>query len=221
MTAPMTAPAPLADESASAPGQPGPIRLRRAQLADAAALAEQMGDPAVFPGLLQLPWPGEALWRQRLEALQAKDTGELLLVAERDGQILGSLGLHPVERTRRRHVAMLGISVGRAHQRQGVGARLMHAACDHADRWGQLLRLELTVFTDNLGAIALYRRFGFRIEGTHVAYALRDGRFADVHAMARLHPNPPQIGWPAEQPAASQAGSHASIQPESHVASPP
>ena len=37
-------------------------------------------------------------------------------------------------------------------------------------------------------------KFGFEIEGTHRAYALRDGQYADVHAMARLHPHPPRIG---------------------------
>jgi len=51
----------------------------------------------------------------------------------------------------------------------------------------------LTVYTDNAAAIALYRKFGFELEGTHRAYGLRDGRYADVHAMARLHPNPPQL----------------------------
>ena len=32
----------------------------------------------------------------------------------------------------------------------------------------------------------LYRKFGFEIEGTHKAYALRDGRYVDTYAMARL-----------------------------------
>ena len=41
---------------------------------------------------------------------------------------------------------------------------------------GPVLRIELTVYTDNAAAIALYRKFGFEIEGTHRAYALRDGR---------------------------------------------
>ena len=73
------------------------------------------------------------------------------------------------------------------------GSALMAAMCDYADRWAGVLRLELTVFVDNAPAIALYRKFGFEIEGTHRAYALRDGRYADVHAMARLHPDPPAL----------------------------
>jgi putative acetyltransferase len=68
----------------------------------------------------------------------------------------------------------------------------MQGACDYADGWAHLLRLELTVFVDNQAAIALYRRFGFVEEGRHRAYALRNGRYEDVFSMARLHPNPPR-----------------------------
>ena len=34
----------------------------------------------------------------------------------------------------------------------------------------------------------------FEIEGTYRGYAMRDGRYVDAYAMARLHPDPPQIG---------------------------
>jgi putative acetyltransferase len=125
----------------------------------------------------------------------AAATTDLGVVAERGGVVVGSAGVHPAgPALRRRHAMHLGISVAPAMQGQGVGSALMAALVDYADRWAQVLRLELTVFTDNLPAIALYRRFGFQIEGTHRAYALRDGVYVDAHAMARLHPNPPRIG---------------------------
>ena len=75
--------------------------------------------------------------------------------------------------------------------RQGVGTALMAALCEYADRWAGVLRLELNVYTDNLPAIALYRKFGFEVEGTHRGYALRDGVYVDSYSMARWHPNPP------------------------------
>ncbi|MBC7941259.1 MAG: GNAT family N-acetyltransferase, partial [Chitinophagaceae bacterium] len=140
-----------------------------------------------------------AMWRARLETQDAAGpigAGDLHVVAERDGRVIGSAGLHPVDRLRRRHAAMMGISVARDAQGQGVGQALMQAVCDYADGWAQILRIELTVFTDNARAIALYQHFGFRIEGTHRGYALRHGVFADVHTMARLHPQPPRLAWP-------------------------
>lgn len=168
--------------------------IRRMEPRDAAAMARMMASDGVYPGLMQLPYPGEAMWAARLQAPPKDGSAELKLVAELDGELVGSLGLHPVEhQVRRRHVALLGISVVDAAQGRGVGSALMQAALDYADRWAQILRIELTVYTDNQRAIALYRRFGFEHEGTHRAYALRDGAYADVHAMARLHPNPPTL----------------------------
>ena len=70
--------------------------------------------------------------------------------------------------------------------RQGVGSALLQGAIDLADRWLNLVRLELNVFTDNTAALALYEKFGFKTEGTLRLYAFRDGRFADVYAMARI-----------------------------------
>ncbi len=174
-----------------------PITLRRATTADAAAFARIMGDADVLANLMQLPYTSEELWQARLADSNTAGKADLSLVAERDGAVVGSAGLHPAPQIRRRHVATLGISVARQAQGQGVGTALMRGLCDYADGWAQILRIELTVFVDNVHAIALYRRFGFVHEGTHRAYALRNGVYVDVHAMARLHPRPPAAAWPA------------------------
>lgn len=173
------------------------IVVRRATLADAAGFAQMMAHPDVYANLMQLPLPTEELWRARIADMAAPNRTDLQLVAERGGRLVGSAGLHPAPALRRRHAAMLGISVVAEAQGQGVGRALMQALCDYADGWAQLLRIELTVFTDNQRAVALYERFGFRHEGTHRAYALRHGVYADVHCMARLHPSPPKVAWPA------------------------
>ena len=179
---------------------PTALRIRRAQPADAAAFVRIMGQPEIQANLLQMPYPGLAQWQARLTEGAAPDKADLQLVAELpdahgDLQVVASAGMHPVgPALRRRHVMTLGISVAPEAQGQGVGQALMAALCDWADRWGQVLRLELTVFVDNPHAIALYQRHGFRQEGRHVGYALRDGAFVDVFSMARLHPSPPRWG---------------------------
>ncbi len=174
-----------------------PITVRRARPADAADFARMMASPEVYANLMQLPMPTEETWRKRLEGQTDPDRDPLHVVAVLDGQVVGSAGLHPVARVRRQHAANLGISVDMKTQGRGVGTALMQTLCNYADSWAQILRIELTVFTDNTRAIALYQRFGFRLEGTHVGYALRDGVFVDTHSMARLHPHPPRLTWPA------------------------
>jgi putative acetyltransferase len=181
--------------SATRDGANAPVRVRRATPDDAPAYARIMGDPAIFPGLMQMPHPSERIWRDRLAEATAPGKHDVLLVAERSGEVVGTAGLHPASpAVRRRHVLLLGLSVAREAQRQGIGGALMAALCDYADNWVGALRLELTVYTDNATAIALYRRFGFEVEGTMRGYALRDGVYVDAYAMARLHPRPPRIG---------------------------
>ncbi len=153
-----------------------------------------MGDLDVLGGLLQLPYATEAAWTKRIEEMPvAPASAELFIVAERGGEVVGNAGVHPTPYVRRRHTAGIGMAVARHAQRQGVGMALMAAIIDWADNWAQLLRLELTVYTDNAAAIALYRKFGFEVEGTHRAYAIRDGVYVDALAMARLHPSPPSL----------------------------
>ncbi len=169
------------------------VQFRRAAPADAEAMARLMADEAVFGGLLQLPYPTPELWRKRLEP-QATDQDGLHLVAQAGSELIASGGLHPVGPSpRRRHVAGLGLCVAAAWQRRGVGSGMMRRLLDWADRWSGYLRIELGVYTDNAAAIALYRRFGFEVEGTQRAYALRGGRYVDTLMMARLHPDPPQL----------------------------
>lgn len=169
------------------------LQFRRAVPADADAMARLLSDEAVFGGLLQLPYPTPELWRKRLET-QAVEQDALHLVALAGDTLIASGGLHPVGPSlRRRHVAGLGMCVAAGWQRRGVGSGMMRRLLDWADHWIGYLRIELGVYTDNAAAIALYRRFGFEVEGTQRAYALRGGRYVDTLMMARLHPNPPQL----------------------------
>lgn len=171
------------------------IRIRRSQVSDAAAMARLMSHPEVLPGLLQLPYGNEEIWKQRLsDNLAPARSQDLHLVAELGGELVGSAGLNQAgPALRRRHVMQLGMAVAPEAQGRGIGKALMAALLDYADNWGQVLRIELGVYADNARAIGLYQRFGFEVEGRQRAYALRAGRYVDSLMMARLHPSPP--GW--------------------------
>ncbi len=167
------------------------IHVRRAHPGDAEAIMAAFSTPRAMAGTLQLPYPSAELWRKRIADQGPED---FLLVAEVKGRVVGNLGLHPAGRARRRHAASVGMSVHDDFQHRGVGAALLLAALDVADHWLNYVRLELTVYTDNAPALALYRKFGFVVEGTLVGYAYRNGRYVDAYTMARLRPAPETPG---------------------------
>lgn len=162
------------------------VTVRRAELADAEALRATMASPRAQAGTLQLPLPTVDMWRKRISDFAPED---YLLVAEVKGEVVGNAGLHCAGRARRKHAGSIGMSVRDDWQGRGVGTALL-AAARIADNWLGYRRLELTVYVDNATAVALYRKFGFEIEGTHREYALRNGVFVDAYAMARLRPGP-------------------------------
>lgn len=176
-------------------GRRSAIQVRRAEPRDAEAMHATFSTPQAQAGTLQMPLPSVELWRKRLSDVTATD---YLLVAEVDGTVVGNLGLHGASTSpRRKHAASIGMSVRDDWQRRGVGTALMTVAINIADNWHNYLRLELTVYTDNAAALALYRKFGFEIEGTLKDYAFRDGRYVDAYAMARLRGAAPASSRPS------------------------
>jgi putative acetyltransferase len=160
------------------------ILIRRVEPEDFAGLQRIHGQPRAVWGTLQLPYPSAQTWRKRLAA-QAENVYGLVACANQE--IVGSLGLIANDRSaRRRHVGQLGMAVHDQWQGQGIGTALLRAAVDLADRWLNLSRLELTVYTDNEHAISLYQRFAFEIEGRLRKYAFRNGEFVDAYTMARI-----------------------------------
>ncbi len=158
--------------------------IRRAEPGDYGALARILGGPKVVWGTLQLPYPSIDAWRKRLaEPME----GYISLLACVDDEVVGQLGLHTFPSSpRRRHAAELGMAVRDDWQGKGIGSALMQAAVEMADKWLNIVRLELQVYTDNEAAVKLYKKFEFVIEGTLIQYAYRDGCYIDAYTMARM-----------------------------------
>lgn len=168
---------------------PESLVIRRAEPSDYEAFRATYADESAYSGTLQLPFPSSEAWRKRLEGNGPDDYVLLALV---DGKVAGNAGMHvPQGSPRRAHARHIGMTVRSDFQGKGVGSALMRALVDLADNWLNVSRLELHVFTDNERAIALYRKHGFEVEGTHKAYALRAGKWADVYSMARIRFKPP------------------------------
>ncbi len=163
------------------------LLIRRAEPDDSSALYEMFNSPKVFESTLQLPYPSRERWRERL-AEPGDGTHDLVAVV--GDRVVGMLTVHTFpDRPRRRHVGAIDIVVHAEWQGKGVGSALMRAGIGLADKWLNLTRLELEVYTDNESAIRLYERFGFEREGALRQHAFRDGQYVDSYMMARLRPS--------------------------------
>ena len=78
------------------------------------------------------------------------------------------------------------MSVHDDFQGQRIGGELVAAMIDLAENWLNIRRIELHVYTNNDQVIGLNKKFGFEIEGTHRAFAFREGQYGDAYSMAGL-----------------------------------
>eukprot|EP01113_Clastostelium_recurvatum_P020388 TRINITY_DN24186_c0_g1_i1.p1 TRINITY_DN24186_c0_g1~~TRINITY_DN24186_c0_g1_i1.p1 ORF type:complete len:197 (+),score=21.46 TRINITY_DN24186_c0_g1_i1:99-689(+) len=168
---------------------PPKIVIRRVEPDDSAALQSVFSGPRAFSGTLQLPYPSVDMWKKRLASPPEGTNSLVACIDSPHGEVIGEIGLHTSVNPRRKHVASMGMAVRDDWQGKGVGSTLMTAALDMADRWLNLERIELTVYTDNEAAIGLYKKLGFVLVGTLSRYAFRDGKYIDAYAMARLRPS--------------------------------
>lgn len=158
------------------------IVIRHAETKDYDAIRQIHAQPEVYYNTLQVPHPSVEMWQTRL----AEQPGIKQLVACIDDRVVGHLSIAVVQRPRRSHVADFGICVDAQWQNRGVASALMQAMIDMCDNWLRVERIELTVFADNAPAVAVYKKYGFEIEGTGKKYALRNGEYVDAYFMARM-----------------------------------
>ncbi|MCB8820349.1 GNAT family N-acetyltransferase [Microvirga rosea] len=161
---------------------PNQIVIRAARSDDAEGINAMANLPGFRWGTLRMPHQPPEATRKWLES---RAPGDLNLVAVLEGRIVASGGITSFP-GRRAHAGMLGLGVHDDFQGRGIGTRMLREILAMADDWLGLKRVELTVYTDNGPAIALYERSGFEREGLHRNYAFRAGRFVDAYAMARL-----------------------------------
>ena len=109
----------------------------------------------------------------------------LLLVAQNEGKIVGFLSAGRGTVNRIKHSAYVVTGILEDYRGKGIGRKLF----EELDKWAvenELIRLELTVMVPNEGAVALYKKMGYKIEGIKEKSCLVDGAFIDEYYMAKI-----------------------------------
>ena len=157
--------------------------IRHSERSDIAGLRALHAQRSCYSNTLQLPFPSFDLWEKRSQEIPE---GLISLVAIVNDRVIGQIGFEVDANPRRKHVANFGMVVAEDCRGDGIGSSLVEAMLDVCGNWLAVRRIELQVYTDNQNAIRLYEKHGFSVEGTAREYAFREGRFADVHFMAKL-----------------------------------
>ncbi|MDF3935739.1 GNAT family N-acetyltransferase [Pseudomonas citronellolis] len=142
------------------------FEVRVATRADAQALAPllQQLDPAE-------PAPDVALLALRLEA---PDASRVVLVAERDGRLLGTCTLNLIEHLAHgfaRSAILEDMLVDSRARGQGIGQALVGRAAQRAREWG-CYKLALSSHQDREAAHRFYAALGFAAHGVSLALPL-------------------------------------------------
>lgn len=165
------------------------IRIRKAEISDAAALIEYLniiGGESDFltfgPGEFGRSVEAEAEFIEN--ALKKKNA--LFLVAEAGGRIAGNLNFSGGPRERNAHTGEFGVSVLKEYWGKGIGEELVRHLISWSQSSGVIRKINLRVRTDNTRGISLYKKLGFAEEGIVRRDFLIGGDFYDSMLMGLL-----------------------------------
>ncbi|UVC06965.1 GNAT family N-acetyltransferase [Rhizobium sp. TH2] len=161
------------------------LLVRAIKQADAADIAAIYTFESVIANTGQIPLRDGQFWAN---FWKAKDPNGVELVCEIEGRAVGHLGIITSASHRRKHVASFGIAVHPDFQGRGVGNALISEMLKLSDNWLNIVRMELTVASDNQRAMRLYLKHGFVVEGEARFDNFRAGQFTHSTQMARINP---------------------------------
>lgn len=116
--------------------------------------------------------------------LSSIETGEIIqLVAEESGKIVGNADVTRLS-GRESHVGKLGVAVRSGYRQIGIATKLIKTLIHQAEKQGIKIIL-LAVYENNLSALKLYRKLGFKEVGRTPKGVYWKGKYIDDVRMAK------------------------------------
>jgi ribosomal protein S18 acetylase RimI-like enzyme len=145
------------------------------------AACETVVAERVYLGRVEF-FPAEAA---KAFALKVISNNWPMYVAIEGQTVVGWADITPVDIPECAHRGMLGMGVVASRRGAGLGEQLLSACLTHAPRSG-IEKVELTVYTNNTPAIALYRKHSFAEIGVSHDYRRLDGITYDALLMEKF-----------------------------------
>lgn len=134
------------------------------------------------------------LWREAVPSVHEEarfisrlhDESGVILIAMIGGKVIGCLTAEVYRHAQLRHSCEFGIIVAKEHRSTGVGSALIRTLLE----WSltkKIRRVELKVFANNIDAMRLYQRLGFREEGRKINAVYVEPQYVDLIEMVFFH----------------------------------
>jgi RimJ/RimL family protein N-acetyltransferase len=121
-----------------------------------------------------------------LKEFQDSPSKLMLIAVENENQrVVGCLGFVGATAPFIKHQGQFGMSVQKSYQGRGVGKALLQTLLDILPQNG-FTKVSLTVRTENVKAIKLYDKMGFRRVGIHERAALIEGQYLDEYSYEKV-----------------------------------
>jgi len=107
-----------------------------------------------------------------------------VFVAEVDARLAGYIGVTGGLFAKNKHTCHFAVGVLKAYQRKAIATKLIETM----EAWAgdrAITRIELSVVTENVAAVALYNRCGYKMEGLKKASLIIKNRAVDEYLMAK------------------------------------
>lgn len=158
-------------DAAGAPDYPMTLPLREGRSVTVRPMRAEDGD-ALHAFFCRIP-PEDLLFLRRdvtdREVIEgwARDVGTeqtVTLFAEHDGRVVGEASIHKSRVPWSRHVGEIRVVIDAEHRQLGLGSALVQAIFTEASGHG-MEKLVAEMTPDQKGAINVFQKLGFRIEG--------------------------------------------------------
>ena len=161
-----------------------PVEIRQIQEQDVASFRQTVD---LVAGERKYLYLTEAPPIEALSAMvrETNARGSPLLVLIADSDVVGWCNVFPLPRSVQAHVGSVAMGLRPEWRGQGWGTKLMREAVGRAHAFG-FTRVELTVYSDNVRAHALYTKLGFIEEGVKLRSVRIDGVEFDEIMMAHF-----------------------------------
>ena len=161
--------------------------IRKVKLEDAEALADlkiALSRETDFIPFLDLDRDNLISYTKD-ELIDFPNNKRAIWIVEDTGNLVGYLDIYRYLMPKVSHAAFLEIGIRESHQGLGLGTRLIR----ESELWAKsvgIKRIWFYVVADNLGAINLYLKLGYRFEGLRRDSYFLDGKYTDEYIMAKL-----------------------------------